>query len=179
MKKCPRCHIKQDEIVEECQYCGLNFNELETDDKSKKKNYNSIIIISVLIALSLIFFLNFSSKFQQNQIPQLNSNEKSNKSEFMDMAKNLTKDQNLNLIIDSYLPKSNNTSSIYEFIASIIFGIIGMIYFGYGKKKNEFAIMISGILLMVYPYIIDNLIIGIITGVFLTFLPLIINLLKN
>ncbi len=56
---------------------------------------------------------------------------------------------------------------------SIIFGVIGMGYFSYGKKQNPFF-MVTGILLMVFPYFTSNIaaICGI--GVLLLVLPFIL-----
>ena len=56
---------------------------------------------------------------------------------------------------------------------SIFFGIIGIGYYSYGKKGN-FYFRLTGVGLMLYPYLIDGvpLVIGI--GVLLTILPFIL-----
>lgn len=43
-----------------------------------------------------------------------------------------------------------------KIFAWLIFGLIGMAAFGYGKKQMHLKILIIGCLLMVYPYFIDN-----------------------
>ena len=56
---------------------------------------------------------------------------------------------------------------------SIFFGLIGMGYYGYGKKGRIYF-QLTGVGLMVYPYVIDGvpLLIGI--GIALTILPFIL-----
>jgi len=52
----------------------------------------------------------------------------------------------------------------------LIFGLIGMAAFGYGKKNAKYKPMIIGIVLMVYPYFIKNTIALYLTGIVLTVL---------
>ena len=46
-----------------------------------------------------------------------------------------------------------NTGTI---IAGLIFGSIGFVAFMYGKKQGSAKPMIIGVLLMAYPYVIQN-----------------------
>ena len=39
---------------------------------------------------------------------------------------------------------------------AIFFGIIGMGYFGYGKKNAWYSMLCAGVLLMVFPYIVTD-----------------------
>jgi len=41
-------------------------------------------------------------------------------------------------------------------LASVIFGSIGLAAFIYGKKQLNFKAMVIGIVLMVYPYFVQN-----------------------
>lgn len=41
-------------------------------------------------------------------------------------------------------------------IWSILFGLMGSVYFVYGKKQKRFAPVFSGIALMVYTFLISN-----------------------
>ena len=43
-------------------------------------------------------------------------------------------------------------------IAGILFGSIGFGAFVYGKKQSSFKALVVGVLLMVYPYFIPNVI---------------------
>jgi len=59
------------------------------------------------------------------------------------------------------------------FVLSIVFGIIGMFYFYYGKRNVDKDIFLySGIGLMVYPYLVDGLTSTLVLGVVLTLLPI-------
>jgi len=57
------------------------------------------------------------------------------------------------------------------FVWSIVFGIIGMGYFSFGKKQDKNIFLLSGIALMLFPYVIDGLIPTIIIGIGLGLLP--------
>ena len=46
-----------------------------------------------------------------------------------------------------------NTANIY---ASIIFGSIGFGAFIYGKKQSNLKALVIGVILMVYPYFVQN-----------------------
>ena len=52
-----------------------------------------------------------------------------------------------------------------------IIGMIGMGYFIYGKKVSNFYVLISGIAMMIYPYVISNIFISIAVGIALIILP--------
>lgn len=41
-------------------------------------------------------------------------------------------------------------------IASIIFGLIGLVAFNYGRKNVLFGPMLTGLALMVFPYFVDQ-----------------------
>ncbi len=57
------------------------------------------------------------------------------------------------------------------FIISALFGIIGSVYFFYGKKRKYPVTMYTGVALCVYPYAIDSIpwLIGI--GIVLVAIP--------
>lgn len=59
----------------------------------------------------------------------------------------------------------------YELFASLIFGTIGMGYFTYGKKQSNFTMLGTGIVLMVYPYVVPGLAMMILVGVALMAVP--------
>ena len=41
-------------------------------------------------------------------------------------------------------------------IAGLIFGVIGMAAFGFGKKHGEITKMVVGVALMIFPYAVSN-----------------------
>jgi hypothetical protein len=57
---------------------------------------------------------------------------------------------------------------------SVLFSIIGMAYFSYGRKQNIYF-MVFGIVLMIYPYAVEQLTSLIVVGIILTALPFILN----
>ena len=46
-----------------------------------------------------------------------------------------------------------NTANIF---ASVIFGSIGFAAFIYGKKQSDFKVLVISVILMVYPYFVQN-----------------------
>lgn len=61
-----------------------------------------------------------------------------------------------------------------DLMLSFFFGCIGMGYFAYGKKLPNFIFIISGIILMIFPYFVTNVFAVIGTGVLFMVLPFII-----
>jgi hypothetical protein len=43
-------------------------------------------------------------------------------------------------------------------LLSLLFSSIGFVFFAYGKKQSRFPHMVAGIMLMIYPYFVSNLI---------------------
>ncbi|MEO6666324.1 MAG: hypothetical protein ABIO65_06080 [Nitrospiria bacterium] len=56
---------------------------------------------------------------------------------------------------------------------SLVFGMIGFGYFRYGKRRSEPLVMIAGVLLMVFPYLITNLVAVVVVGLLLVAGPLV------
>jgi len=56
---------------------------------------------------------------------------------------------------------------------SIVFGIVGMGYFSFGKKQDKNVFLLSGIALMLFPYVVDGLTTTIMVGLVLGILPFI------
>lgn len=59
---------------------------------------------------------------------------------------------------------------------SLLFGSIGLGFFLYGKKQGQLVPLISGLLLMAYPYFISNTALLVAIGVALTVTPYFIRL---
>jgi len=56
-------------------------------------------------------------------------------------------------------------------MSSMIFGSIGMGYFIYGKKDNKYIAMLSGIILMIYPYFVTNIYYSLLIGIIFMIIP--------
>ena len=59
--------------------------------------------------------------------------------------------------------------------AIVIFSIIGLGYFTYGKKSQQFLMLICGIALMVYSYFVNGILYIVLIGVGLSALPFILS----
>ena len=53
----------------------------------------------------------------------------------------------------------------------ILYGSIGMGYFMYGKKQHRGVALLSGIVLMAFPYFVSNVYRSIVIGIALMALP--------
>jgi len=60
------------------------------------------------------------------------------------------------------------------FFWSIFFGIIGMGYFSFGKKQVRYDFVLSGIALMLFPYVVDGLSANIVVGIILLLFPFLV-----
>jgi len=56
------------------------------------------------------------------------------------------------------------------FVWSIVFGIVGMGYFSFGKKQDKYVFLLCGLGLMLFPYLVEGvtetIIVGLILGIF-------------
>jgi hypothetical protein len=66
-----------------------------------------------------------------------------------------------------------NTSTL---IWGVIFGAIGVGFFAYGKKQKAIIPFVSGIGLMLFPYLVSDTVIFVITGIILVVLPFVIKI---
>ena len=66
-----------------------------------------------------------------------------------------------------------NTTTL---LLSVIFSSIGLGYFLYGKKQKVIIPFICGIVLMIYPYFLENITIISVIGIILSILPYFIRL---
>lgn len=62
----------------------------------------------------------------------------------------------------------DSTASI---LWAVLFGAIGFGFFIYGKKQRAVVPLFSGVALMVFPYVVTNVYMLVITGLVLTALP--------
>ena len=53
----------------------------------------------------------------------------------------------------------------------LLFGSIGFVFFTYGKKQKAIVPLICGLLLMIYPYFISNIVLVVVLGVVLMVIP--------
>lgn len=60
-------------------------------------------------------------------------------------------------------------------IVGLLAGAFGLAYLVYGKRSMDFAFLISGFLLMLYPFIVSNLTASVVIGLILVAGPIILN----
>ena len=53
----------------------------------------------------------------------------------------------------------------------LLFGSIGMGFFVYGKKQRAVVPLVCGLVLMVFPYFVSNLVVLVVVGIALTAVP--------
>ena len=58
-----------------------------------------------------------------------------------------------------------------DLIWSLIVSSIGLGYFLYGKKAANLIALISGLIMMIYPYFVQNILVSILLGVVLMIAP--------
>jgi hypothetical protein len=61
-----------------------------------------------------------------------------------------------------------------ELLISLVIGTIGFAYFIYGKNTTEYVYIVVGLILMIYPYFIQNLTYTIVLGIIFCISPFII-----
>ena len=174
MTKCPRCNIEQKESSQ-CEYCGLVFETfMETarasrSARSKKALWVAGVLVAA-VALLAVYLLNFyQNQPSENPAGDERSNAlapKTGEDGLRTAAKKLSGD--LGIVED--LTKGHTKGSI---IAMIIFSVVGLGYFTYGKKSKQFIMLICGVALMGYSYFVDGILYIILIGVGLMAIPFI------
>ena len=175
MIKCPRCKIEQEESPQ-CEYCGLVFEAFRESTRAAKLAHSKravLIAIMLLVAGALLSaYLLFSHPEKPDQkftgVDRSNDlAQKTNENDLRTTAKELSGDLG---ILDGLNGGYTKTS----IIAIVIFSIIGLGYFTYGKKSQQFLILFCGIALMVYSYFVNGIVYIVLIGVGLSALPFIL-----
>jgi hypothetical protein len=175
MTKCPRCNLEQEES-EQCEYCGLVFEEFRDSIhaskvvRPKRTILFAIILVVVGALLTLYLLISYQDKPGQKFTSVERSSDLAQRTSDDDLrtaAKELTGDVG---ILDG-ITGGYTKSSI---IAMIIFSIIGLGYLTYGKKSRQLLMLICGIALMGYSYFVEGTVYIILIGVGLSALPFIL-----
>ena len=175
MIKCPRCNLPQ-ENSSECQYCGLIFEEfLESARKTRAARRKKIAWIAMVVAAAGVLLASYwfvSSRHPAGEIStplksKTINNQRTEDDDLWQTAKDLSGGFG---IVDSFVHGSTKGG----IISMVVFGIIGIGYFTYGKKSQQLSMVISGIALMVYSYFVKGTVYIILVGAGLSALPFII-----
>ena len=176
MIKCPRCNIQQEDSPQ-CEYCGLIFKEFMestwTSRTAHSKRAALVVIILVVAGALLASYWFISSRHKTGEPSTIvadssvSSHKKTTTKDLRTAAKELTGDVG---IIKGFADGSTKGS----IIAMVSFSIVGMGYFAYGKKSQQLLMVICGIALMVYSYLVTGTVYIILIGVGLSVLPFIL-----
>jgi hypothetical protein len=174
MTKCPRCNLEQEESSQ-CEYCGLVFEEFRESTQASKVGHPkrtvwfAIILVvagALLASFLLIFYQDKPGEKPTGVERSSDLAQRTNENDLMTTAKELSGDVGI----------LNNLTSGYtkgSIIAMVIFSVIGLGYFTYGKKSQQFLMLICGIALMGYSYFVNGTVYIILIGVGLSALPFI------
>lgn len=175
MTKCPRCNLEQEES-KQCEYCGLVFEEFRESIQASKavhpKRAMLAAIILVVVGVLLTFYLlvSYHDKPDEKFTSVERSNDLTQRADpnngLRKAAKELTGDVGILKDITGGYTKGS-------VVAMVIFSIIGLGYLAYGKKSQQLLMLICGIALMGYSYLVDDTVYIILIGVGLSALPFI------
>ena len=175
MTKCPRCKLEQEESPQ-CAYCGLVFEEFRDPVRATKAVHRKryVLIAVILVAAGALLATYLLISHQANRVEKSASvgrlNEPSRETGQKDL-RTTVKELSGDVGILSDFTAGRTKSSI---IAMVIFSIIGLGYFAYGKKSRQLLMLICGIALMGYSYLVNGTGYIILIGVGLSALPFII-----
>ena len=174
MTKCPRCNLKQEESPQ-CAYCGLVFETFRKSPQASKVVLPRrtvwvalvLVVAGVLLASDLLVSYQNEPREKSSGIARSGDLAKgTNEKDLRTTAKELSGDVGmLNEITGGYTKSS--------IIAMVIFSVIGLGYLTYGKKSQQLLMLICGIALMGYSYLVDGTTYIILIGVGLSVLPFI------
>lgn len=175
MTKCPRCRLEQKESSH-CAYCGLVFEEFSDSAKPAKAVHNkrNVLLVIILVAAGALLAAYLFISHQENptgksaSIERLNElSRETTEKDLRTTAKELSGDVSILSDFTAGRTKRN-------IIAMLIFSIIGLGYFAYGKKSQQFVMLICGIALMGYSYFVSGTGYIILIGIGLSALPFIV-----
>jgi hypothetical protein len=172
MTKCPRCNLKQEESPQ-CEYCGLVFEEFRESTRTsklvhpKRPVFFAIILVVAGALLASYLLITYQDKSGEKSTSAERSSDlaqRTNENDLRTTAKELSGDGGiLNDLTGGYTKGS--------IIAMVIFSVIGLGYLTYGKKSRQLLILICGIALLGYSYLVDGTLYIILIGVGLSALP--------
>jgi hypothetical protein len=174
MKKCPRCNLEQEESAQ-CEYCGLVFETFgESTPAAKAVQPKRTVLFAIIVVVAGALVAGYLLISDQNKPGEKSTSverssdfaQRTNENDLRTVAKELSGD--VGILKD--LSGSYTKGSI---IAMIVFSVIGLGYFAYGKKSHQFLMLLCGIALMGYSYFVNGTGYIILIGAGLSALPFI------
>ena len=175
MITCWRCHLEQDESPQ-CVYCGLDFSEHRPSARtSGSPSTKRRVLFGLILAICVALVAASGPVFSAGQPGQKPSNPEGSSSPAQattDQAlRSAAKELSGDVGLVGELTQGSTGGSI---IAMVVFSIIGLGYFSYGKKSQQLLMVICGIGLMGYSYFIDGTLPIILIGLALSALPFVL-----
>jgi hypothetical protein len=175
MTKCPRCNLEQEESPQ-CVYCGLVYEACRDSTQTSttvrsKRNMRIVAILVVAGALLAAFLLIFHQESPAGKSTSIGHLKQFSRETGEKDLRTTVRELSGDVGILSDLTAGRTKGSI---IAMLIFSIIGLGYFAYGKKSQQFLMLICGIALMGYSYFVNSTGYIILIGGALSALPFII-----
>lgn len=175
MTKCPRCNIEQQESSQ-CEYCGLVFEAFgESPQASRVARSKWMVRITLILVLTgallaAYVFIIYPGNPSEKSKGVERSAGLAQKSKEKDLGKTL-KELSGDVGILGDFTGGHTKAGI---IAMVIFSVIGLGYFTYGKKSRQLLMLICGIALMGYSYFVDGIAYIVLIGAGLCALPFIL-----
>ena len=175
MKKCPRCNLEQEES-DQCEYCGLVFETFgESTPTTKAVQPKRTVLFAIILVIAGALVAGYLLISDQNKTGEKSTGverssdfaQRTDENDLRTVAKELSGD--VGILKD--LTGGYTKGSI---IAMIIFSVIGLGYFAYGKKSQQLIMLLCGIALMGYSYFVDGTGYIILIGAGLSVIPFII-----
>lgn len=174
MTKCPRCNIEQKESAQ-CEYCGFVFEVFKGSTQAsktfqpKRTVLFAIILVIAGALLASYLLISYQAKPGEKSPGVERSSDlalRTNENDLKTTAKELSGDVGILKDFTGGYTKSS-------IIAMVIFSVIGLGYLTYGKKSQQLLMLICGMALMGYSYLVDGAVNIIVIGVGLSLLPFI------
>ena len=174
MTKCPRCNLEQEDSPQ-CEYCGLVFETFRGSTpaakavKPKRIGLFAIVLVVTGVLVAGYLLISYHHKSGEKSASIEHSSDPAQRTDENDLRK-AARELSGDVGILKDLTGGYAKGSI---IAMVIFSIIGLGYFTYGKKSQQLIMLICGIALMGYSYFVDGTGNIILIGVGLSVIPFI------
>ena len=172
MIKCPRCHIEQ-EKTDICKFCDFEMSNITVSHSATLSHRKTAGIVVLLFFIAIISGIHyFRNPKGANHIPE--------PSPVPGLLNQMTNSMDMQGLegLDTFVKNisSDGGFSTGGIISALIFSLIGMAYFSYGKKTDQYIILFTGVLLMCYPYFIQDVIMLTAVGIELCCMPFVMSL---
>ena len=173
MITCPRCKLPQEQ-ASECRYCGLNLEQSEGEKPRRSKVisrkpvlavFGVVLIIGVVAgAYWIVSAVHQTAPVSLGSDPALAQQPRAVDNALKQTARELTDSNTL-------IKEVARGSTKGQMIATVLFSIIGLGYMTFGKKSHRLLMVVCGVLLMSYSYLLKDTLYIVLVGIGLSLLP--------